>query len=97
MRRAEKMNKEIEITEEKVIDANSVRMCCIKHKLYTKGTCVDYKFMLNFVANQEYSLKNLFMIANDINEHSEYQTVENIMFLLGEEAIKTFYHIITID
>lgn len=53
------MNKEIEITEEKVIDANSVRMCCIKHKLYTKGTCVDYKFMLNFVANQEYSLKNL--------------------------------------
>lgn len=37
------------------------------------------------------------MIANDINEHSEYQTVENIMFLLGEEAIKTFYHITTID
>lgn len=49
--------KEPEIIEEKVIDADSVRMCCVKHNLYTKGTCRDYDFMLNFADVQGYSLK----------------------------------------
>lgn len=84
---------ESEIIEEKVIDADSVRMCCIKHNLYTKGTCRDYDFMLNFADVQGYSLKNLFEIASDICKHSEDQTVENVMFLLGKDAVKTFYHI----
>ena len=84
---------EPEITEEKVITADSVRRCCIKHNLYTKGTCRDYDFMLNFIDVQGYSLKNLLEIAEDICKHSEDQTVENVMFLLGKDAVTTFYHI----
>lgn len=87
------IEEEPEIIEEKVIDADSVRMCCIKHNLYTKGTCRDYDFMLNFADVQGYSLKNLFEVASDICKHSEDQTVENVMFLLGKDAVKTFYHI----
>lgn len=84
---------EPEIMEEKVINANSVRNCCIKHNLYTMGTCRDYDFMLNFIDVQGYSLKNLFKIAEDICKHSEDQTVENVMFLLGKDAVTTFFHI----
>ena len=84
---------EPKITEEKVIDADSVRCCCIKHNLYTKGSCRDYDFMLNFADVQGYSLKNLFEIASDICKHSENQTVENVMFLLGKDAVRTIYHV----
>ena len=84
---------EPEITEEKVITADDVRSCCIKHNLYTMGTCRDYDFMLNFIDVQGYSLKNLYEIAEDICKYSEDQTVENVMFLLGKDAVRTFYHI----
>ena len=87
------IEEEPEITEEKIWSADDVRTVCIKHDLYTKGNCREYDKMLNFVEDNEVSLKNLLMVAEDICKHSEDQTVENVMFLLNKDAVRTFYHI----
>lgn len=79
------------IIEENRITASSVRNCCIKHDLYTCGTCRDYDWMLNFADTQDYSLETLYEIAEDICKHSEDQTIENVMFLLRKDAVDTFY------
>lgn len=83
----------MKIIEEKMIHKECVRECCIKNHLYTEGTCEEYKYMLN-LADKKYSLENLFKIASNICEHSKNQTIQNVMFLLGEDAVITFYHIL---
>ena len=80
-----------EIIEENRISASSVRNCCIKHSLYTCGTCRDYDRMLNIADTQDFSLETLYEIAEDIYKHSEDQTIENVMFLLRKDAVDTFY------
>lgn len=80
-----------EIIEENKISASSVRNCCIKHNLYTCGTCRDYDRMLNIADTQDFSLETLYEIAEDICKHSEDQTIENVMFLLRKDAVDTFY------
>lgn len=81
------------IIEKNQISASSVRNCCIKHNLYTCGTCRDYDWMLNFADTQDFSLETLYEIAEDIRKHSEDQTIENVMFLLRKDAVDTFYTI----
>ena len=79
-----------EIIEEKRIDAKSVRECCIANELYTCGDCRAYSKMLD-MADGEYSLELLYDLAKDITEHSEDQTIENVMFLLANRAVRTFF------
>lgn len=84
---------EPEITEEKIWSLRSVREVCISYNLYTMGDCEEYGNMLNFVEDNEFTLKNLYKVAEDICNHSPEQTIENVMFLLNKDAVKTFYHI----
>lgn len=79
------------ITEEKQISSSSVRECCIKHDLYTSGSCREYDKMLNMADENEFSLRLLYDLAKDITEHSEDQTITSVMFLLNKDAVNTFY------
>lgn len=83
---------EPEITEIRSMSCYSVRACCIKNDLYTHGTVRDYDRML-MKAEGEFSLKLLYETAIDIYEHSEDQTVTNIMSLLARDAVTTVYEI----
>lgn len=83
---------EPEVREIRSMSCYSVRACCIKNDLYTHGTVRDYDRML-MKAEGEFSLKLLYEIAIDIYEHSEDQTVTNIMSLLARDAVTTVYEI----
>lgn len=83
---------EVFIRETKMWDADSVRNCCIRHQLYTCGSMQEYNIMLNMIKDLEPSNKNIYKVAQDILSHSDDdQSIENIMFLLGNEVVKTFY------
>lgn len=71
----------------------SVREACIKNNLYTCGDCEEYDHMLNWVERLYPSTENMYFIANDIVEHSEDQTISNVMFILEKDAINTFFEI----
>ena len=74
-------------------DSESVRIICVKHELYTKGNTKEYTTMLNRVEEIEPDTNGLYEIAKDIKEHSEDQTVSNIMFILEKDAVHTFFEI----
>jgi len=73
-------------------DMESVRELCIKNNLYTCGGCEEYDRMLNMVKSVEPSTENLYRIAKDIVEHSDCQTISNVMFIL-EKAVTTTFEI----
>lgn len=81
------------ITENKFWDAESVREMCIRHRLYTCGDSEEYEHMLNWVSRLYPNTENLYFIAKDIKEHSEDQTISNVMFILHKEAVTTVFDI----
>lgn len=81
-----------EITVEKRIDSSSVRETCVRNNFYTMGTIEEYNELLD-KANGDYSVDLLYRLAEDITEHSEHQTIENVMFVLEKEAVNTFFTI----
>lgn len=74
-------------------NSGTVRMACIDNKLYTKGTNKDYLHLMNQVWGHEPTDKQLYIVAKDIMEHSEDQTITNIMFLLEKYAVITTFEI----
>lgn len=82
---------EPEIVEETVMSSDNVMKCCVAHGFYTAGTIADYSKMLETVRDNEYSLSLLYKIAKDIAEHSEDQTIENIMYHLSNDACIRVY------
>lgn len=82
-----------EIVEEKRWSMESVMECCIRHELYTGGDTKAYTKMLQKVANSEPTILDLYEVAKDIEEHSEDQTIESVMFLLNRVAVTTTYTI----
>lgn len=71
--------------------AESVRKACIRHELYTAGTCEDYDRMLGWATRLTPSLENILAIAEDIMRHSEDQTIEIVMGILENEAVTTSF------
>lgn len=67
----------------------SVRNVCIANDLYTCGDCEEYDEMLKSVSdNPNPTDYDIYMIAQNIAEHSEYQTATNVMFLLANGAVR---------
>lgn len=65
-----------------------VRRACIRNDLYTIGDSGSYLRMLSDVDNNPNpSDFALFIIAKDIADHSENQTVSNVMYILANEAV----------
>lgn len=75
--------------------AEDVREICIENNLYTKGTTAEYDNMLNDVSRLYPGNDAIYKIAKDILAHSdEEQIITNIMFLLMNKAVKTFFEIV---
>lgn len=71
----------------------AIRKACIKHGLYTAGDCDEYERMLDLADGLTPDANNIWFVACDIVEHSEDQTVENVMFILANEAVTTHFEI----
>lgn len=66
----------------------SVRSACIKNDLYDCGYDRSYNRMLEMVENTPHPTDaDIWMVAKDIDDHTSYQTVTNIMYILSREAI----------
>jgi hypothetical protein len=83
-----------EIRTTRTWDADDVRQTCIRFGLYTRGDSAHYKAILEEVDTMQPTPENLYTVAVDICDHSEEQTVTNIMMLLEKYAVTTLYHII---
>lgn len=72
----------------------TVRECCIKNNLYTCGNVRQYDQMFQMVmAKENPELIDIYNVAKDIAEHSEDQTVTNVMYLLNKDAIVRLYEV----
>lgn len=82
------------IVEHKVWSSMMVRETCIRFNLYRGGTVREYENMLfNMVEKMPPTAHNIFIVADDICKHSGNQCITNVMFLLANNAIKTFYEV----
>lgn len=72
---------------------DSVQSTCIKNNLYTRGTYDQYDKMLKSADVLQPTVENLYRLAKDICEHSEGQTITNVMFILEREAVTTTFEI----
>ena len=66
---------------------------CVKNELYTRGDCRAYDRMLEMVEESDPDLESIYRVAKDIVEHSEDQTISNVMFLLEKDAVRTFFEV----
>jgi hypothetical protein len=74
--------------------ADSVRAGCIRNDLYTRSDSEAYTHMLDQVAKiMTPSDIGIWMIAKDITEHSDMQTVTNVMYILANEAVTYTYEL----
>lgn len=81
------------VKEIKMWSAASVRQACIDCDLYTNGDNEEYEAMLSLVSRLYPDTESIRRIAADIVEHSEDQTVSNVMSILANEAVSTIYEI----
>lgn len=72
---------------------NSVRETCIKHHLYTRGTCGEYERMLKLIETMIPTYENIYIIARNIKEHSEECDIAYVMFLLENKSVVTTFEI----
>ena len=84
----------MKIIETRHWNAMDVRLMCIREVLYTKGTDKEYDAMLESVEDESFpTLEDIYRVADDINRHSEDQTVTNIMYMLANSVIKSCFDI----
>ena len=81
------------ITTNRIWSVNSVRRACITNNLYTRGSNEDDEHMYSWVRRLYPNTENIYFIAKDIYEHSEEQTITNVMFILENEAVITTFEI----
>ena len=82
-----------DITIEQRWHRDDVRRTCIEQNWYTCGDCEAYEKMLDMVEHTTPTTENIYRVAKDICDHSEYQTISNVMFGLMHDAVLTFYTI----
>lgn len=81
------------IREERIWHKQSVREICLEHSLYTAGDNAEYAEMLHKVESLYPDKTNVYIVAQDIYQHSDKTyTVSDIMNLL-EQKITTIYHL----
>lgn len=56
---------------QRVWHMDSLRSFCIRNNLYDAGTVRDYDLILNFVENTVPTEANIWIVAQDIKEHSQ--------------------------
>lgn len=81
------------ITRNRMWDRDTVRRACIANHLYTEGDNEAYSKMLDMVDRTEPTTKAMYLVAKDIQEHSDMQTITNVMFILERYAVITTFEI----
>ena len=81
------------ITEKKTWNWDDVKRACMKNNLYTAGTNEEYAAIAQIVMVTKPTTSSIYLVAKDICEHSERQTISNVMFILANEAVVTTYEI----
>lgn len=80
------------ITKTVRLNAYDIRKICIKHNLCTVATNDEYYQILDMVDKaKDTTDETIYEIAAAIKKVSEGETIEHIMFLLANEAVKVFY------
>lgn len=75
-------------------NTDSVMRACISNVLYTNGDNVEYAAMLDKLADSPNpTVYDLYAVARDIAEHSEDQTVANVMCILSNDAVTRFFEL----
>lgn len=69
------------------------REACVANRLYTRGDNEAYSRLLEWVWTVPPTLNNLYLAAEDICEHSAYSYISNVMYILENETVVTFYDI----
>ena len=84
----------MKIIETRHWTAEDVRLMCIRENFYTLGDCYDYDNMLDTVSDKPTpTIEDIYQAAEDINRHTAGQTVENIMFILANDVVKSCFEI----
>ena len=83
----------MKIKEYRTWFVEDVRAMCIREHLFTCGINAEYDAMFKLVRNLEPTVDNIHWVANYINDHSEYNTVENIMGMLANGVVRYGYEI----
>lgn len=81
----------MKIIETRHWNLHDLRSACISNHFYTCGTNEEYERLLLSLEELEPTLENMQKVAEDILEHSEDQTLLNIMWVLGNQVIRTSY------
>jgi len=80
----------VKIIEHRRWTTARVRQACIDNHLYTFGTNEEYGKMMDMVIKLKPTAENIYLVAKDIEKHSEGQDIESIMYILAERVITTF-------
>lgn len=89
--------KRIYIKEEKTWNSSDLREMCIRHDLFSNGVNADYNKALHFVDDNEPTILNIYRLAAFILNNSRDNTLTNIMYLLSNDCVKTFYEEVSSD
>lgn len=81
------------IKENRFWSVDSVVQACIRNELYTCGDSEEYEHMLSWVKRLYPNTENLYFIAKNIQQHSDMQTISNVMYILENEAVTTTFEI----
>jgi len=86
---------EPEITESSVWYSSEIREMCVANNFYNHGNIKEYSDLLEFVEKHEPTPINIYKAAKDILDHTsgQEQTVTNIMFMIRNDIVRTFYEI----
>lgn len=93
--------------EKRTINAYDLRGFCIRHNLYTNGSCEEYDALLfkgklaqKFAKQQNITTNDIYNIAMDIVKHSDqndadfFLDIENTMFYIAKDICVTHFDII---
>ena len=89
--------KRIYIKEEKTWNDCDLREMCIRHNLFDNGSNTEYYQAFDFVRDNEPNIDNIYMLAKFILENTSDNTLKNIMFLISNDLVKTFYEEVSSD
>lgn len=83
----------MKITENRKFNLAGIRRTCIENNLFTCGDDAAYQGMLNLAGDTIPTPEGLYKVATFIADHSDDETVENVMFLLANNAVYYTYQI----
>jgi len=81
----------MKIKERRIWSANDIITMCRKNNLFNLGDLEEYDHTVSLTDILEPTDENIYLVAKRIVEKSEDQTVENVMYLIANQAVyRTF-------